>query len=129
MLFVLKNLWILGNKVDLLPPDPRSGYLKHFRQAVLNAAIDAGFDKKFNILHTALISAKTGFGVEDLVTVLLLIFFSHSFMSYIKLFLVKFMDSTMAQVYSIELKLKFINLIKLTKCYSQFAISKLVPFF
>uniref|UniRef100_A0A914ZT92 G domain-containing protein n=1 Tax=Parascaris univalens TaxID=6257 RepID=A0A914ZT92_PARUN len=56
------------NKVDLLPPDQRSGYLKHFRETLFKAVEDVGFTKRFNVLHVALISAKTGFGVEELIT-------------------------------------------------------------
>lgn len=63
-----KPMIIVGNKVDLLPPDKRSGYLKHFRQALFDSVTSAGFSDRFNVLHTGLISAKTGFGVEDLIT-------------------------------------------------------------
>ena len=59
----------VGNKVDLLPPDARVGYLKRFRNAVQAAVEEAGFRDNFNILHTALVSAKTGYGIEELITV------------------------------------------------------------
>lgn len=61
-----------GNKVDLLPPDARCGYLKNFRSIVQKCIEEAGFLEKFNVLHTALISAKTGYGVEDLITVFII---------------------------------------------------------
>ncbi|KHN78301.1 Nitric oxide-associated protein 1 [Toxocara canis] len=63
-----KPMIIVGNKVDLLPPDQRSGYLKHFRETLFKAVEEVGFTKRFNLLHTALISAKTGFGIEELIT-------------------------------------------------------------
>lgn len=62
-------IFVAGNKVDLLPPDQRSGYLKHFRETLFKAVEDVGFTRRFNVLHVALISAKTGFGVEELITV------------------------------------------------------------
>ncbi|CAJ0959667.1 unnamed protein product, partial [Mesorhabditis belari] len=63
-----KPMIVIGNKVDLLPPDARCGYLKRFRQVVESTIEEAGFKHKFNLLHTALVSAKTGYGVEDLIT-------------------------------------------------------------
>uniref|UniRef100_F1KRS0 G domain-containing protein n=1 Tax=Ascaris suum TaxID=6253 RepID=F1KRS0_ASCSU len=63
-----KPMVVVGNKVDLLPPDQRSGYLKHFRETLFKAVEDVGFTRRFNVLHVALISAKTGFGVEELIT-------------------------------------------------------------
>ncbi|CAJ0585810.1 unnamed protein product, partial [Mesorhabditis spiculigera] len=63
-----KPMIVVANKVDLLPPDARGGYLKRFKMVVEEAIRDAGFADQFNILHTALVSAKTGYGVEDLIT-------------------------------------------------------------
>lgn len=63
-----KPMIVVGNKVDLLPPDQVSGYLRNFREVLRKATIEAGFADRFNILHTALASAKTGFGIEDLIT-------------------------------------------------------------
>lgn len=63
-----KPLIVIGNKVDLLPPDARSGYLKRFRDTVQSAIREAGYREHFNILHTALVSAKTGYGIEELIT-------------------------------------------------------------
>uniref|UniRef100_A0A183DWH8 G domain-containing protein n=1 Tax=Gongylonema pulchrum TaxID=637853 RepID=A0A183DWH8_9BILA len=57
-----------GNKVDLLPPDARLGFLHHFRRVLYSALKETGLTDNFNILHTSLISAKTGYGVEDLIT-------------------------------------------------------------
>ncbi|KIH60454.1 hypothetical protein ANCDUO_09298, partial [Ancylostoma duodenale] len=63
-----KPMIVIANKVDLLPPDARTGYLKRFKQVVEEAIEAAGFRNQFTILHTALVSAKTGYGVEDLIT-------------------------------------------------------------
>lgn len=62
-------MYISGNKLDLLPPDARTGYLKLFRETLREELKKAGFADRFNILHTTLVSAKTGFGIEDLITV------------------------------------------------------------
>ncbi|KHJ79520.1 hypothetical protein OESDEN_20831 [Oesophagostomum dentatum] len=63
-----KPMIVIANKVDLLPPDARTGYLRRFKQVVDEAVEAAGFRKHFTILHTALVSAKTGYGIEDLIT-------------------------------------------------------------
>lgn len=57
---------IVGNKVDLLPQDSK-GYLNHFKKCLEICIQDAGIDKA-NIKHTCLISAQTGYGVEELIT-------------------------------------------------------------
>ncbi|KAK5983023.1 hypothetical protein GCK32_003331 [Trichostrongylus colubriformis] len=59
---------VIANKVDLLPPDAQCGYLKRFKNVVEEAIQEAGFLDQFAILHTALVSAKTGYGIEDLIT-------------------------------------------------------------
>ncbi|WKX95934.1 hypothetical protein Q1695_012412 [Nippostrongylus brasiliensis] len=59
---------VVANKVDLLPPDARCGYLKRFKNVVEEAIENAGFKDQFSILHTALVSARTGYGIEDLIT-------------------------------------------------------------
>ncbi|CAG9529794.1 unnamed protein product [Cercopithifilaria johnstoni] len=63
-----KPMIVVGNKVDLLPPDAHHGFLRHFRQILQSSLKEIGFVDNFNILHTSLISAKTGYGVEDLIT-------------------------------------------------------------
>uniref|UniRef100_A0A0K0DJA0 G domain-containing protein n=1 Tax=Angiostrongylus cantonensis TaxID=6313 RepID=A0A0K0DJA0_ANGCA len=63
-----KPMIVVANKVDLLPPDARCGYLKRFKLVVEDAITKAGFREQFVILHTALVSARTGYGVEDLIT-------------------------------------------------------------
>lgn len=59
---------VVGNKVDLLPPDARTGYMYRFKKTVERAVEKAGLLEQFNILHTALVSAKTGYGIEELIT-------------------------------------------------------------
>ena len=61
--------WFVGNKVDLLPPDSEPGFLKHYRSSLEKAIRDAGIASQFNILKYVMVSAKTGFGVEDLISV------------------------------------------------------------
>ncbi|VDN87336.1 unnamed protein product [Brugia pahangi] len=71
-----KPMIVVGNKVDLLPPDAHRGFLRHFRQVLHGLLKETGFVDNFNILHMSLISAKTGYGVEDLITVRVLMKFS-----------------------------------------------------
>ena len=60
---------VLGNKIDLIPPDSEVGYLKNVYRVLQDEIATAGFAETFNILGTVLTSAKTGFGVEALITV------------------------------------------------------------
>lgn len=57
---------IVGNKVDLIPGD-HMGYLDHWKETLVSYVQKMGIDKS-NIKHVSLISAHTGFGVEDLIT-------------------------------------------------------------
>ncbi|XP_053682391.1 nitric oxide-associated protein 1 [Sabethes cyaneus] len=61
-----RSVIVVGNKVDLLPKDC-PGYLENIRHNLTKSVIEAGFDKN-NIKHVALISATTGYGVEELIT-------------------------------------------------------------
>ncbi|GMS84725.1 hypothetical protein PENTCL1PPCAC_6900 [Pristionchus entomophagus] len=63
-----KPMIVIANKVDLLPPDARCGYLRRFKETVEREIAAAGYLDAFNILHTSLVSAKTGYGIEDLIT-------------------------------------------------------------
>ena len=64
-------LYIVGNKVDLLPKDA-PGYLEKTKDYLLQACLDAGLDPTGKLIkHVALISAKSGYGVEELVTKLM----------------------------------------------------------
>lgn len=53
----------------MLPPDASRGYLKRYQDALKNTVTAAGFGEKFNILKFSLVSAKNGYGIEDLITV------------------------------------------------------------
>jgi predicted GTPase len=57
---------IVGNKVDLLPPDSR-GYLNRIQKNLVDTLAHIGIPSS-NVKHVALISAKTGYGVEELIT-------------------------------------------------------------
>lgn len=57
---------VVGNKVDLLPQDSKD-YLNHITKRLEDALIESGLSKT-NIKHTCLISAKTNYGIEDLIT-------------------------------------------------------------
>lgn len=59
---------VVGNKVDLLPNDGPK-YLTHIRRKLHEQIKICGFGTA-NILDVALISAKTGYGVEELITAL-----------------------------------------------------------
>lgn len=61
-----RPVFIVGNKVDLLPRDSNS-YLEHVKQCLKDQIIKSGFDR-LNIKHVSLLSAKTGYGVEELIT-------------------------------------------------------------
>ncbi|KAE9549846.1 hypothetical protein FO519_006949 [Halicephalobus sp. NKZ332] len=63
-----KPMIVIGNKVDLLPPDVKPGYLKRFKNTLMKELEESGLSRRFNIVHTGLVSAKTGYGIEDLVT-------------------------------------------------------------
>jgi len=57
---------VVGNKVDLLPADSR-GYLHHIQKCLAESLTHSGIPSS-NIKHVALLSAKTGYGVEELIT-------------------------------------------------------------
>ncbi|XP_030050421.1 nitric oxide-associated protein 1 [Microcaecilia unicolor] len=59
-----RALFLLGNKVDLLPAD-RPGHLRRLRERLLELSQAAGLPKPEDAL---LISAKTGYGVEGLIS-------------------------------------------------------------
>ncbi|XP_078668356.1 nitric oxide-associated protein 1-like [Branchiostoma floridae x Branchiostoma belcheri] len=64
-----KDKWlvVVGNKFDLLPPDG-SGYTRRTEDELFMACLRAGLHDNKNIKHVCLISAKTGYGVEALIT-------------------------------------------------------------
>lgn len=61
-----RPIFVVGNKVDLLPRDCNS-YLDHIKQCLKEEIIKSGFDS-LNVKHVSLISAKTGYGIEELIT-------------------------------------------------------------
>ena len=61
-----QHIVVVGNKVDLLPPDSR-GYLAHMKECLIASLGNCGIPTA-NIKHVSLISAKTGYGVEELIT-------------------------------------------------------------
>ena len=64
-----RPMYVVGNKVDLLPNDG-IGYMEKTRDVLFKLTEESGF-KRRSIKHVALVSAKTGYGIEDLVTNLL----------------------------------------------------------
>ncbi|CAN9514567.1 unnamed protein product [Ophioblennius macclurei] len=62
---VNKHIVVLGNKVDLLPADAPN-YLQRIKRQLAQYCKDAGFGEQVTDIH--LISAKTGYGVEKLIS-------------------------------------------------------------
>ena len=65
-----RPLYIIGNKVDLIPKD-EIGYLQRTKDMLMYLCKEAGLTTTNEVKHTALVSAKTGYGIEELVTQLL----------------------------------------------------------
>lgn len=61
-----RPVFIVGNKIDLLPKDS-TNHLSHVKMCLEQAIIEAGI-AEINIKHICLISARTGYGVEELIT-------------------------------------------------------------
>lgn len=59
------QVFVAGNKVDLLPQDSKN-FFTHIKTCLSKAVESTGI-KKENIKHVALISAKTGYGIEELI--------------------------------------------------------------
>ena len=59
-------IFIVGNKIDLLPQDSPK-FLPHITECLSNAVFNTGINPK-NVKYLGLISAKSGFGVEQLIT-------------------------------------------------------------
>ena len=57
---------VVGNKVDLIPKDSK-GYLDHIKKCLVNELENSGINHA-NIKLVSLISATTGYGVEQLIT-------------------------------------------------------------
>uniref|UniRef100_UPI0037E742F1 nitric oxide-associated protein 1-like n=1 Tax=Semicossyphus pulcher TaxID=241346 RepID=UPI0037E742F1 len=60
-----KHVVVLGNKIDLLPADSPN-YLQRIRRQLSRYCEEAGFSAQVSDVH--LISAKTGYGVEGLIS-------------------------------------------------------------
>ncbi|XP_053994280.1 nitric oxide-associated protein 1 isoform X1 [Hylaeus volcanicus] len=59
-------IFLVGNKIDLLPRDcPR--FFDNVREQLLETLIDRTGIKRENVTHVALTSAKTGWGIEELI--------------------------------------------------------------
>lgn len=57
---------VVGNKIDLIPQDSR-GYLDHVKKCLVNELEKSGLSRA-NVKHVSLVSATTGYGVEELIT-------------------------------------------------------------
>lgn len=66
LLGATRPVFIVGNKVDLIPRD-QPDYLNHITRCLKSEAVRMGFNEK-HIKYVSLISAKTGYGVEELIT-------------------------------------------------------------
>lgn len=61
---------IVGNKIDLIPRDEKGfSYLRRFQKTLTKAVLEAGLEEAKNkIKHVTLVSAKTGYQIEELIT-------------------------------------------------------------
>ncbi|SPP75647.1 nitric oxide-associated protein 1 [Drosophila guanche] len=62
-----RPVFLVGNKVDLLPRDCNS-YLNHVKHCLQREFVQHGGGDGLNIKNVSLISAKTGYGIEELIT-------------------------------------------------------------
>ncbi|XP_064415487.1 nitric oxide-associated protein 1 isoform X2 [Latimeria chalumnae] len=62
-----KNILVLGNKIDLIPGDSKN-YLKRIKKQLFDYCVNAGIYRGDNIKDIHFISAKTGYGVETLIS-------------------------------------------------------------
>ncbi|KAG4075871.1 hypothetical protein HA402_003697 [Bradysia odoriphaga] len=61
-----RPIFVVGNKVDLLPKDS-PGHINHVKRCLEDCIANSGIART-NVKHVALISAQTGYGVEELIT-------------------------------------------------------------
>lgn len=59
-------IFLVGNKIDLLPTDSPS-FLENVKQCLVDSVINVTGVKRENITHVQLTSAKTGYGIEHLI--------------------------------------------------------------
>ncbi|KAM8939322.1 nitric oxide-associated protein 1 [Pelodytes ibericus] len=64
-----KKILVLGNKIDLIPGDS-PGYMKRIKERLMDYCIKAGVNRNENMTDVRLISAKTGYGIEELISAL-----------------------------------------------------------
>lgn len=70
------SIILVGNKIDLIPKDsPR--YRGRVLARLVNECLRYSPKLEQNVLHTCLISAKTGYGMEDLIDKLLSLYFDY----------------------------------------------------
>lgn len=62
-----RHIYVVGNKIDSIPMD-ETGYLKRIRTTLFKECENAGLNKRKNIKYVSVISAKTGYGIEDLIS-------------------------------------------------------------
>lgn len=63
-------MWIFKEVITQRNKKIFNNAFSRFKQTVEREIAAAGFMDSFNILHTALVSGKTGYGIEDLITVI-----------------------------------------------------------
>lgn len=71
-----RHIYVVGNKIDLLPKDS-SSFLEHVKDSLTESLVQVGITK-MNIKHVGLISAKTGYGIEQLINKLYKVWQSRS---------------------------------------------------
>ncbi|XP_076754281.1 nitric oxide-associated protein 1 [Xylocopa sonorina] len=59
-------IFLVGNKIDLLPRDSPD-FFDHIKQLLVDTVVDVTNVKRENITHVQLVSAKTGYGIEELI--------------------------------------------------------------
>lgn len=59
-------IFLVGNKVDLLPRDSQQ-FFEDTKKQLLDSVISVTGINKENVTHVALTSAKTGYGIEQLI--------------------------------------------------------------
>jgi len=62
-----RPVFLVGNKVDLLPRDSNI-YMQHIKDSLTREFVKHGGGDGLNIKNVSLISAKTGYGIEELIT-------------------------------------------------------------
>ena len=67
-----RPVYIIGNKIDLVPKDQK-GYMNNIALGLIETCLRANLNPiENNIRHVCLVSAKTGYGIEGLITKLMI---------------------------------------------------------